>query len=40
MDHGIVMSSVIMLAADLDRPQTGFITVDQQPILDLIDGTR
>ena len=36
----IVMSSVIMLAADLDRPQTGFITVDQQPLLDIIDGGR
>lgn len=36
----VMMGSVIMLVADLDRPQTGFITVDQQPLLDVIDGIR
>jgi hypothetical protein len=36
----VMIGSVIMLVADLDRPQAGFITVDQQPLLDFIDGTR
>jgi hypothetical protein len=36
----VMMGSVIMLVADLDRPQSGFITVDQQPLLNVIDGMR
>jgi hypothetical protein len=36
----VMMGSVIMLVADLDRPQVGFITVDQQPLLDTIAGIR
>jgi hypothetical protein len=35
-----MMGSVIMLVADLDRPQAGLITVDQQPLLDTIAGMR
>jgi uncharacterized membrane protein len=33
----IMIGGVIMLIIDLDRPQTGFITVSQQPLLDLLD---
>jgi hypothetical protein len=36
----VMMGSVIMLVADLDRPQSGFITVDQQPLLDIIDTIK
>jgi hypothetical protein len=36
----VLIGSVIMLVADLDRPQSGFITVDQQPLLDTIAGIR
>jgi hypothetical protein len=35
-----MIGSVIMLVFDLDRPQSGFITVDQRPLLDLVDETR
>jgi hypothetical protein len=31
---GILVSSVILLIQDLDRPNTGFITVSQQPMID------
>ncbi len=37
---GLVIGSVIALIIDLDRPQSGFITVSQQPLLDLIDGMK
>src|SRR5262249_33303255 len=30
---GILVSSVILLLQDLDRPGTGFITVSQQPMI-------
>jgi len=33
-----MIGSVITLVVDLDRPQSGFITVSQQPLLDLIKG--
>jgi hypothetical protein len=36
----LMMGSVIVLVLDLDRPQSGFITVDQSPLLDLLDGKR
>jgi hypothetical protein len=36
----VMIGSVIMLVLDLDRPQNGFITVDQRPLLDFIDGNR
>jgi hypothetical protein len=36
----VMMGSVIMLVNDLDRPQGGFITVDQRPLLNFIDGNR
>jgi len=32
---GALVASVIGLIADIDRPRSGFITVSQQPILDL-----
>lgn len=32
---GALIASVIGLIADIDRPRSGFITVSQQPILDL-----
>jgi hypothetical protein len=32
---GALVASVIGLIADIDRPRTGFITVSQQPLLDL-----
>jgi hypothetical protein len=32
----IVFTTVILLIADLDRPQTGLIQVSQQPLLDLL----
>jgi len=35
---GILVSSVILLIQDLDRPNTGFITVSQQPMLDAAAG--
>lgn len=35
-----MIGSVIMLVADLDSPQAGFIMVDQQPLLDFIDGQK
>jgi hypothetical protein len=35
-----MIGSVIMLVLDLDRAQSGFITVSQQPLLDFIDGNR
>lgn len=31
---GVLVSAVILLIHDLDRPSTGFITVSQQPMLD------
>jgi hypothetical protein len=31
-----VFTSVIVLIADLDRPQTGLVQVSQQPLLDLL----
>jgi uncharacterized membrane protein YidH (DUF202 family) len=31
---GILVSSLILLIQDLDRPTTGFITVSQQPMID------
>ena len=34
----VMIGSVILLVFDLDRPQGGFITVNQQPLLDLIDS--
>jgi hypothetical protein len=30
----VLVSTVILLIQDLDRPNTGFITVSQQPMLD------
>ena len=36
----VMFGSVIMLVFDLDQPQNGFITVSQQPLLDLIDNNR
>lgn len=36
----VMIGSVIMLVFDLDNPQAGFITVSQQPLLDLIGGMR
>jgi hypothetical protein len=36
----VMIGSVIVLIFDLDRPQSGFIAVDQQPLLDFIDGKR
>ncbi|HTR17146.1 MAG TPA: hypothetical protein VMI52_08955 [Acetobacteraceae bacterium] len=36
----VMIGSVIMLIVDLDRPQAGFITVDQQPLLDLIEQMK
>jgi len=36
----VMMGSVIMLVADLDSPQAGFITVDQQPLIDFVEGVR
>ena len=36
----VMIGSVIMLVVDLDRPQGGFITVDQGPLLDFLDGSR
>ena len=35
---GILVSSVILLIEDLDRPNTGFITVSQQPMVDTAAG--
>jgi hypothetical protein len=32
----LVFASVILLIADLDRPQSGFLRVSQQPMIDLI----
>ena len=34
----LMIGSVITLVVDLDRPQSGFIKVSQQPLLDLIKG--
>jgi hypothetical protein len=31
---GLLVSTVILLIQDLDRPNTGFITVSQQPMID------
>ena len=31
---GMLVSAVILLIQDLDRPNTGFITVSQQPMID------
>lgn len=36
----VMFGSVIILVFDLDRPQNGFITVNQQPLLDLIDSNK
>jgi hypothetical protein len=36
----VMIGGVIMLIIDLDRPQTGLITVSQQPLLDLLDTMR
>ena len=33
----LTFSVVIVLIADLDAPQAGFLQVSQQPILDVID---
>lgn len=33
---GIVFTTVIMLIADLDRPQAGLVQVSQQPLLELL----
>lgn len=35
---GVMVSAVILLIQDLDRPNTGFITVSQQPIIDTAAG--
>ena len=35
-----MIGSVIMLIVDLDRPQGGFITVDQRPLLDFLGDKR
>jgi hypothetical protein len=32
----IVLAAVLTLVVDLDRPRDGFLTVSQQPILDVI----
>jgi hypothetical protein len=32
---GIVVAAVILLIQDLDRPGSGFITVSQQPMIDV-----
>jgi hypothetical protein len=34
----ILVSAVILLIQDRDRPNTGFITVDQQPMVDTADA--
>jgi hypothetical protein len=36
----IVFSTVVMLIADLDRPQAGLVQVSQLPLLDLLDRMR
>jgi hypothetical protein len=36
----VMVGSAIMLILDLDRPQSGFITIDQAPLLDFLAGTR
>ena len=36
----VMVGSAIMLVVDLDRPQSGFITVDQSPLLDFLGGKR
>ena len=36
----LVFTLVILLIADLDRPQSGLIQVSQQPMLDLLDKLR
>ena len=33
----LVFTAVILLIADLDRPQQGLLTVSQQAMIDLID---
>jgi hypothetical protein len=37
---GFAVGVVITLIIDLDRPQTGFMTVSQQPLLDLIERMK
>jgi hypothetical protein len=32
----VIFTTVIMLIADLDRPQAGFLRVSQQPLIDLL----
>jgi hypothetical protein len=32
---GALVASVIGLIADIDRPRSGFVTINQQPILDV-----
>ena len=36
----LMIGGVITLVVDLDRPQTGLITVSQQPLLDLLDTLK
>jgi len=36
----VMVGSAIMRVVDLDRPQSGFITVDQSPLLDFLGGKR
>jgi hypothetical protein len=31
----VLVSTVILLIQDLDRPNTGFITISQQPMFDM-----
>lgn len=35
-----MIGSVITFVVDLDRPQSGFITVDQRPLLDYLEGHK
>jgi hypothetical protein len=40
MTMALAFSTVIVLIADLDRPQQGIVTVSQQAMLDLQDKLR
>jgi hypothetical protein len=35
---GAIVASVILLVQDLDRPTSGFISVSQQPMVDVIES--
>jgi len=36
----VMIGSVIILIVDLDRPQSGFIALDQRPILDFLNEEK